>query len=443
VYAWIGVADNAGTVVASSGDVLLGKSIANRPVFQNARLGLWTGDAHEAGNLAPYMPREGNNTPQLVDIAVPLRSAEGSARGVLVLQLSWQWASRLRDSVSRPLNASRGAQLVIVDAGGRVLLAPQHQVTGLPDLPSLLHDGSERWSVQHEGEADAASTLTAVAAVPADGGFTGLGWRVVAADSTAAIESDIHNLHHDTLVFAALGSALCAAFACWLIGAIARPLERLTCTLRNPLTCADDSRRRSDAQLIGESIRQMQRSLKPHEHQVQPLASQTLHDPLTGLWNRTYLKQFSDQLLLEAAWRPMEICVLCLDLDRFKTINDTHGFESGDCVLQEVAGRVRQMSRNGDLAFRLGGDEFLLLFPCPVGEGQTLSQRTAQRMVAEIAQPLMHQGHVLKIGCSVGASVWRGDSTLADAMAMADAALYRAKRGGRGQFRFNPGLVAV
>ncbi|WP_374568454.1 putative bifunctional diguanylate cyclase/phosphodiesterase [Ideonella sp.] len=159
------------------------------------------------------------------------------------------------------------------------------------------------------------------------------------------------------------------------------------------------------------------------------------HDPLSGSLNRA---SFGESLR-QAAWRHTcggpDFAVLCIDLDRFKDINDSLGHSAGDEVLRQVAARLRDLVRHGDVVARLGGDEFALL---QTGvDGPDAVTRLAERVVESLGRPYELGGQTVICGCSVGAAIFGTDAENdEDLMHKADLALYRAKASGRSTFSF-------
>ena len=155
-----------------------------------------------------------------------------------------------------------------------------------------------------------------------------------------------------------------------------------------------------------------------------------LRDPLTALANRAALYVHLDSALRCAQASGQPLCLLMIDLDGFKAVNDRHGHAVGDRVLVEVAAHLRAAARPQDLVARLGGDEFVV-----VGEGMRLpdeAQRMAQAVLAALAAPVASAPDA-RIGASIGIATSGANDTDAEALLRrADAAMYAAKAAGRG-----------
>ena len=159
-------------------------------------------------------------------------------------------------------------------------------------------------------------------------------------------------------------------------------------------------------------------------------ASLARADALTGLDNRLSLREAYDHAVAQGG-ADATLVVHCLDLDRFKEVNDTFGHPVGDALLKAVSDRVRRSLRAGDVAARVGGDEFIVLQTgCEhPGEADLLARRIARA----VAEPYAVQGHRISIGTSVGYALQpQHGRDLDDLIACADEALIRAKRAGGG-----------
>ncbi|MDO9712202.1 EAL domain-containing protein [Paracraurococcus lichenis] len=158
------------------------------------------------------------------------------------------------------------------------------------------------------------------------------------------------------------------------------------------------------------------------------------HDALTGLPNRILFRERLEEALARAR-RSGSFAVLCLDLDRFKEVNDTLGHPIGDALLCAVAARLRSELRDTDILARLGGDEFAIV-QSSVNQPHDATA-LARRLVEVVGAPFEVEGHQISVGASVGVAVAPGDGMDPDALLKAaDMALYRAKADGRGTWRF-------
>lgn len=168
--------------------------------------------------------------------------------------------------------------------------------------------------------------------------------------------------------------------------------------------------------------------------QVQALAHQALHDPLTGLPNRLMLQDRLSQALSQVE-RGYKGALLYLDLDHFKPINDRLGHPVGDRVLQEVAARLRVGVRQDDTVSRQGGDEFVLLLVRLADPRD--AARVAGKLIDLIEQPIRIDGQDLAVSASIGIALFPQDAQDTGTLTrQADAALYHAKQGGRGRYSY-------
>jgi diguanylate cyclase (GGDEF)-like protein/PAS domain S-box-containing protein len=179
-----------------------------------------------------------------------------------------------------------------------------------------------------------------------------------------------------------------------------------------------------------------------HERKLleERLTYQAFHDPLTGLANRALLADRLAHALVGSRRVGRPLALLLLDLDNFKTINDTFGHGAGDQVLVEVGRRIASWVREGDTPARLGGDEFAVLLEDIDGEEMAVEVTT--RLSRALRAPLNVDGHEVFVGASIGIVVTadRGESA-GDMFRDADVAMYAAKRHDKGRFRlFEPDM---
>lgn len=179
-------------------------------------------------------------------------------------------------------------------------------------------------------------------------------------------------------------------------------------------------------------------NLKESQRKVEYLAT---HDPLTGLPNRTLFQDRLELSLAQARRGESQLALMFLDLDNFKTINDTLGHDVGDELLVQVAGRIANVVREMDTVARLGGDEFTVILNSTSIEAAEL---VAQRIVEALREPVVVQHRSLFVSASIGLAFYPDDGREASELTKAaDTAMYRAKDNGRDRFElFKPELQA-
>ena len=175
--------------------------------------------------------------------------------------------------------------------------------------------------------------------------------------------------------------------------------------------------------------RNLRELLAENEEKTRRLAHQATHDPLTGLANRAKLIEWLGERL--AGGQKSALALLFLDLDSFKTINDSLGHSIGDKLLIAVGNRVAGLLEPGERVVRLGGDEFVVIVDLAGGQQ---AAATATRLEAAFASPFPIDGMELSITTSIGVAIDDGHAASAeDLLRDADIALYRAKEAGRGR----------
>jgi diguanylate cyclase (GGDEF)-like protein/PAS domain S-box-containing protein len=173
------------------------------------------------------------------------------------------------------------------------------------------------------------------------------------------------------------------------------------------------------------------------------LREQSVHDSLTGLYNRRYLDEFFDRELTRADRAGHPITVIMGDLDHFKGVNDSYGHLAGDEVLRRFASLMRRNSRSTDICCRYGGEEFLLVLP-GVPQAAGVERAEKLRQVIE-ATPVRHDSSLIAVTSSFGVASFPHDGRTADdVIAAADSALYAAKTRGRNQVAtFEPPRIGI
>lgn len=178
---------------------------------------------------------------------------------------------------------------------------------------------------------------------------------------------------------------------------------------------------------VGRRILSLQKDLIQAREE---LRFQATHDALTGVWNRGALLDVFRRELIRAARSQSSTAVLMIDVDHFKNVNDAHGHLTGDVVLKEVVRRMQNAVRSYDFVGRYGGEEFLIVLP---GCDLSRARDTAERVRSAVAcKPVLADGFDLPVTVSIGVAVADSAATKEmEILAIADAAMYKAKDAGR------------
>lgn len=452
-YAWIGFADHDGQVRAATTGVLEGASVSQRPWFINGLRQAAVEDVHAGALLASKLPAYGDGTPfRFVDVAVPVNDASGRVIGVLGAHLSWRWADVVRREVLSSRRPELKEDVVVIDRAGRVLLGS--------DLGATPYTAAELASDHFIVRSPEGDRLAAAAATRGRGEYQGLGWIVVALQpiDTALVRA---NRLTSLILLLGLATAVLGVLAIWWVAArLTRPLAQLTAAVdrigREPdarmtrhvhgspevlrLSASIRSLLRrigtaeADARLIGaeasqavEAAEDRVRRLGADLHAMQVLADT---DALTGLLNRrAFLPLANDAMSYFKRYR-RSICILMIDIDHFKRVNDLYGHAAGDEVIRQVGGIISNAVRTTDKVARFGGEEFVVLLRETDLKGAAIfADRIRQTVANTVFEP---EGPCLRATISIGmAEAALGDGDVDHTIERADRALYAAKSGGR------------
>jgi len=160
------------------------------------------------------------------------------------------------------------------------------------------------------------------------------------------------------------------------------------------------------------------------------LRQQAIHDPLTGLYNRRYLKDALKRDIARAEREQQMVSIIIMDIDFFKSINDSYGHAAGDLLLQRFAELIKSLCRDADFVCRYGGEEFIVIMP---GASLAISQGRAELIRTKFeALHVPYENHLLHATVSLGIATYPQHSLHSDdLLILADRALYHAKEEGR------------
>jgi diguanylate cyclase (GGDEF)-like protein/PAS domain S-box-containing protein len=362
--------------------------------------------------------------------AVPVRAQDGSVESALVV--AHDITERTR--AARQLTRQARQQNAVAELGRFAL--ESH------DLSMLMHEAVTTASAALRVDAtgvlelgEAGRTLTVLAAV-------GVPEQATGAERTALAENSIagHVLRTGEPVIVedlATDTRFRSSPTPWAPGVVSslsvaihgheRPFGILYVLAREPRAFSEDEVAflTAVAALITVAV--------ARHHEERATRHAALHDPLTGLPNRTLALDRLGQALARRRREDIEVAVFALDVDRFKSVNDSFGHAAGDEVLLALAPRLTGAVRPTDTVARIGGDEFVVI--CPAIDATHKATDVAARLAAAINRPLVLDSgeHRLTISIGVTLAVTRHD-TPASLLRDADAAMYRAKERGRGRY---------
>lgn len=446
--AWVGVADVQGKVVAATGDLLVGKSVAARPWFQQGLKHSFVGDVHKALLLEDLLGRPAGSEPaRFVDFAAPIRLG-GQVVGVLGIHGSWEWTGETIESLLPAQSERGGLEILVFDRDGELIYAPPSSRQALQKAgqraPASDKTASARAQVTHW--ADGVEALSALALLPARSGESDLGWQVVARQPVAQAYARSASLVSRAL----LAGLVVAAFAAMLSWVLARRLGDDLRTLARAARSVRKGNPGKQIPLVGSSLEvqelssalshmtismlqaneEMEAQVRLRTQQLEDanreLDRQAHTDALTGLLNRRGFDVQLDFALALALRNERPLSVVTLDIDHFKRINDRFGHAVGDAVLQRMALLLEEHLRACDVVARVGGEEFVVLLPDTSSAGATV---VAEAMVAAAAAT--EQQEVGTVTLSAGVTSLRRQETRTQLLARSDAALYEAKKSGR------------
>lgn len=435
-----------GVVRAAAGTGLEGEGVAAQKWFRHGLSGSAVEQA-EALNY-PLSGLDANGLPfPIVDIAAPVRDAEGNSVGVLSLSLTWIWAASLRQETLSRSSQWKTKELWILASDGRVIVGPD--VGARPYSRAMLAEMIGSMQGSFSDRRGRAAILTGYAAFNLD---PTLGWIVVARQPEAIAFLPARKVVWTILILGALTAALGLVASLVIAGRISHPITRLAHAAdlieRHSIEMLPREHGSLEVVRLSSALRALivrlgsaeERTAAAETHAAD-VASRFTHDMarlrnladtdvLTQLPNRRrFLDIVGESMeMFRASGRPFGI--LMIDVDRFKSVNDRFGHSAGDRAIQWVGAKIAACVRPTDIAARFGGEEFIVLVPDVT---QETAEALGERIRLAIAmEPMQTPSLSLPLTASIGvAMVEDSDSDVEALIARADLALYAAKAQGR------------
>jgi PAS domain S-box-containing protein len=226
-YAWIGLTDTEGDIVASTKGLLEGKNAAQRPWFQFARTKTYVGDVHEALLLAKLLPNQSNEPLRFVDVAAPVRDSQGRFQGVLGAHLNWEWATKVKRSLLESVAKEKSIEIFILSQNGYVLLAPpgfkeeQLNLSNWQKTHAASGYSLDTWS-------DREQYLTGFAYTQGYESYPGLGWVILVRQRKDVAFAVVRSLQEQILFSGLFLGCLFAVLSWFNARRISQPIASLS-----------------------------------------------------------------------------------------------------------------------------------------------------------------------------------------------------------------------
>ncbi len=366
---------------------------------------------------SPFTSASGN---YVVFISQPLRSRDGQYLGYIGGAVYLKKHGLFSDILSQHFNG-KYTLVSIVSRSGLIIYSNDPTLVGthVPMNDTLLRQVATTDSGRLIVNSGGKQFLTGYAAIRATD------WNIYIAGTGETVKNILASTVRKAFWFLLIIIVLNAAVVAFLSGRVASPLERLTERIREDGSEAEPSSLASVKGWYHEADR-LREAIQMHRHAVAghlaELHDDAITDPLTGLLNR---RGFN---ILVTQWSEVrELCVVAVDIDHFKKVNDRYGHEAGDAVLVQVATLLSQAGRTGDVVSRFGGEEFIVLLPLTSLDE---AARFAERLRSTVASAtFLHTGN-MTVSAGV-ASLSDSEQNWDSLLRRADEALYEAKKTGR------------
>ncbi|BAM91520.1 diguanylate cyclase [Bradyrhizobium oligotrophicum S58] len=450
-FAWIGFADVDGKVIASTGGLLQGQSVAARPWFKNGLQRMAVGDVHEAILLASLLTQRATDEPyRFVDLSMPVFDADGKLLGVLGGHLNWDWASALIKDIEDN-DGGADTRLAIIGKDGTVLVGAQRDTVKYSgeQLAGILKNRDGTF-IETAGDE---KMLTAFHVGTGHREYQGLNWIVTASQPASVALAAAMRSAEIILGIGAAVALIGVSLALLMARRIAAPIRAVTQEadrigrLSGPSMLARQGGSAEVVQLT-RALRSLLRRIGLAEERtkeaelratenalqfqddltrLQRLADQ---DFLTGLMNRRAFVAAADDAMQYCRRYQRGLGTLMIDIDHFKKINDTHGHAVGDQAIKAVADIINGSIRTTDKAARFGGEEFVVLLR-EIDEPTAMLLAERIRRNIEVAT-IENGASCVPATVSIGLSLLEeNDRDIQDMIERADQGLYAAKTTGR------------
>lgn len=418
MFAWIGLLDSEGRIVAESPDRPDIESLAGEPVFQQGLDGSYTSTAAE------------ERTQWLIEMSAPVTPTSDASGSVLASAIAWRWINEIRNEILASESARLRDLSVIRSDEGTYIVGSSDRL-GTSASSQLIQEA--RVSDGFLVSSDTEPVIYGFAQSRGYRDFPGFGWITVVSEPVSSALGGLQQQRRSlwlTGVIIALVSSVIGFLSSRTLTRSLRNLQRQSEALRlggREVYSSLSHIREFDA--LGESLDYLARELSRSETAAH-------RDNLTGLLNRLGSVEWFTQAIAACDRYGWTMIVMAIDLDGFKTVNDTFGHFAGDAILRNSAKRLKGTIRPDELSARWGGDEFVVCVYAREHDEEHIGETVASRILSSIQEPTHFEGQELLVGCSIGMARYdtAEDVSWSDVHERADEALYKAKNRGKNQW---------
>ncbi len=443
---WFRFASADGTVTVAAEGSREGFSAGGRSWFEHGLQGTIVEQADELSYSLSGLAPDGEPYP-IIDLASPVRDANGKPVGVLAFSLNWLWAANLRQQTLNRSSQWQTKELWILSRDGRMIVGPSIGSKPYSDAVLAQMLDQNRGSFSDGSKKD--RMLTGFAVMQ---DRPSLGWIVIARQPEAIAFATAHHVVSVILILGLLTAMLGIVASLYLANRVSQPIMKLAHEAdlieRHSVEMLPRVRGSREVVRLSSALRALILRIGFAEERTAAAelraadAATRLSDDIARLRNLadtdTLTKLLNRRRFLDLAYEAMDgfretgrgFGILMIDVDRFKSVNDRFGHPAGDRAIQWVAAKIIGSVRPNDLAARFGGEEFIVLVAEISMEG---AEELAERIRLSIAsEPLTGVGDDLQITVSIGVALTeKSDVDVEELIGRADLGLYRAKATGR------------
>lgn len=439
-YVWVAFIDSNGIVVEATDDYLKGQDMSEKPIYNLALNNNYTGQVYKVKLTDESSNNTINNEIKVLEISIPAYLDDGTFIGVIASYLDWNWIEKTAETMYLHTDNEKNTDIMIVNSKDNlVLLGPNQLQDKYIDLDILEKVKQETKGWETATWEDGYDYFTAYVLKSDFSEFQSTQWIVIARQPITSIYGYLKENVLFAIKFAAIAAIVFALIGLIVANRITKPLKLLTIAsvkLREgEYVEIPKLKGAREIQLLASSLDSLIKSLAITKGELGEMTGLANLDKLTQLPNRIALENHLQTLITNNAGQTFTI--LYMDLDGFKSVNDTYGHPVGDKLLQEVASRIKKCIAKDELVARIGGDEFVVVVNNSKEDVRKRGKLIANNIINELSKIYIIDKQKIRIGCSVGGAIWNIDSTDINELASkADQALYTSKNNGKGIFTY-------